>query len=313
MIFQRIKGKARVMAQELKWRLFSAKPTVQEVERLDILKKRINGLPPLVSDGTNTLDPWIKNRARLRSDIMRCDARNFLRWTVVNYTMFTVCKKVELDELMKSKKWSIWEKVLPETGIGNPRPYEHYEKSSGNLIHAAYHLDRFFGNSQLPFGDMNAIVEFGGGYGCMARLISNLGFGGTYIIFDLPEFCALQEYYLSSAGFKVFTEPTREKGVVVLSSLQDFKKQCSLIPALDMFIATWSLSESPLELRKSILEALPPCPRILITYQEKFDGIDNIKYFGKDARTDRDLVWEDTPIVQMPGSHYLLGKARRPV
>ena len=51
------------------------------------------------------------------------------------------------------------------------------------------------------------IVEFGGGYGSMCRLLHKLGFSGQYFIYDLPEFVALQRYFLKSIGMPVRDGP----------------------------------------------------------------------------------------------------------
>ena len=46
----------------------------------------------------------------------------------------------------------------------------------------------------------DVIVEFGGGYGSMCRLVRKLGFKGRYVIFDLRPILALQKYYLGLHG-----------------------------------------------------------------------------------------------------------------
>jgi hypothetical protein len=50
--------------------------------------------------------------------------------------------------------------------------------------------------------DADCIVEFGGGFGSMCRLIGALGFRGRYVIFDLPPVLALQRYYLGLHGIE---------------------------------------------------------------------------------------------------------------
>jgi hypothetical protein len=68
--------------------------------------------------------------------------------------------------------------------------------SSGTLIHHAYHLHRFETVTGRFLLELQEIIEFGGGYGSMARLLARLGYRGRYHIHDLPEFAALQRFYL---------------------------------------------------------------------------------------------------------------------
>ena len=100
---------------------------------------------------------------------------------------------------MSRPDWKqVWEEILEEDSAGDPKPYKGYRRSSGNRIHQAYHLARFQEETGLPVSRFPLIVEFGGGYGSLCRLVHKLGFKGQYIIFDLPEFVALQKFYLGS-------------------------------------------------------------------------------------------------------------------
>ena len=48
----------------------------------------------------------------------------------------------------------------------------------------------------------------------------------------------------------------------------------------DLFIANWSLSETPINFRKNFLKIITSSKYILICFQEKFESIDNLKYFN---------------------------------
>lgn len=309
-IFGGMKRQIHSLIDELLWKSHSSRLTGFEAERNFKLKSRMEKAASSSGKDTNVSGPWARNIAELRSNVRHRDARNFLQWPVVRYTMFHEPKTVELEYLRSSASWPMWRKVLEEAAFGNPKPYTAFPKSNGNVIHCAYHLARFFGNDPVSFGNSDVIMEFGGGYGSMVKLVHDLGFRGTYVIFDLPEFSALQEYYLTTLGLKVFTEPTREKGIVVISSQADLKRQCELTPAIDLFIATWSLSESPLELRKNISDILPPCSNWLVAFQERFDGIDNLAYFKDDFMTGKNIKWDMVPIDHIRGSHYLFGRIK---
>ena len=47
-----------------------------------------------------------------------------------------------------------------------------------------------------------------------------------------------------------------------------------------LFIANWSLSETPIKYRKNFVKLITKSNLILICFQEKFEGIDNLKYFN---------------------------------
>jgi hypothetical protein len=66
----------------------------------------------------------------------------------------------------------------------------------------ALHLFRFHSRLGSYLHDADCIVEFGGGFGSMCRLIGALGFRGRYVIFDLPPVLALQRYYLGLHGIE---------------------------------------------------------------------------------------------------------------
>ena len=71
------------------------------------------------------------------------------------------------------------------------------------MIFQAYHLCRFEEATGRPLASMPLIVEFGGGYGRLCQLAHDLGFRGTYVIFDLPEVAVLQRFYLRHVGIEV--------------------------------------------------------------------------------------------------------------
>jgi hypothetical protein len=47
------------------------------------------------------------------------------------------------------------------------------------------------------------------------------------------------------------------------------------------FIANWSLSEAPIKFREQFLKMIENSKFILISFQEYFEGIDNLSYFSK--------------------------------
>ena len=237
---------------------------------------------------------WDNYRQRVRLCVLKKDPRNFLRWAPIIETMSAGARKCEFDYLVNNN-WDKWSSAVKETWVGNPMKYKYYQKSSGNFIHTAYNLSRLIDHYKLDIKQSDKITEFGGGYGCMAKLVNNLGFRGKYVVFDIPEFLALQKYYLRSSntdGNFYFINQTER--------LDD--------SGPDIFIATWSLSESPLELRDEFLKKIGKPKYVLVAYQANFEAIDNMKYFQEYTKNNQDYDWVNYEISHLPQNYYLVGK-----
>ena len=120
-------------------------PTLREQKLIDDLKKTFEKLS--IEDATGYSQPeriWKQNINSLRDLVLTDNPREFLRWDVILETMFVgnedyVVK--ELDHLRGKPDWvERWEKAIEEVETGFPIPFNRYPRSSGNLIHQAYHL-----------------------------------------------------------------------------------------------------------------------------------------------------------------------------
>lgn len=253
----------------------------------------------------------------LREMVFTGNPREFLRWDVVLETMFTSNERyilTEFNHLKAKPDWNErWQKAIEEVTAGRPMPYNKYYRSSGNLIHHAYHISQLEEKTDLSADKIDFIFEFGGGYGSMCRLLYNLGFKGKYAIFDLPHFSALQRYFLKTIGITVYTFDNfqfPENGVVCTSDIQNLKdillSHCDASNSL--FIATWSISETPLNLRNSILPLVSSLDSFLIADQDNFGEINNIRYFEEYKHYHEDNIkWSQWRIKHLPGNTYLVG------
>ncbi len=298
---------------EFLWRTTSARVTQAEKARISKLRKEISSLPPLSTSAKNSdaENKWIANRQELREDIMNRDIRNFLRWNVIQMTMFHRAKEVELEYIKLSSLWPRYQKAFVDNAVGNPHPYPSMLESSGNLIHCGYHIARFLEHVEYSFEQTKGMIfEFGGGYGSMTRFIKKIGFKGVYVVFDLPEFIFLQEYYLRSLGYDIETKPSNRPGVIVLlSNLNDLKKQIGdTVP--DLFIATWSLSESPFTLRQEILTIIPDSRYWIIAYQKIFEDVNNEAHFEEFMLERPQTLWYNEPINHLKNSSYVFGRRK---
>ena len=206
--------------------------------------------------------------------------QNFLRESFIQ-KMFFVHNRLfiynELKLLKEDKKWGLYKKLITEDHIGNPIRYFLYPLSSGNRINHVFHLSILSKEFGINLKEINKIFEFGGGYGCMARIFSKINKSVKYYCFDTFHVNLLQYYYLNHNNLNVgFDE--RKNNFLLKSDLKSIKSYHK--KNLDyLFIANWSLSETPLKFRKNFEGLIKKSKYILICFQEKFEDTDNLKYF----------------------------------
>ena len=209
---------------------------------------------------------------------------NFLRQPFIQKMFFTHNRLFiynELRELREDKKnWNRWKNLLNEDTVGDPIRYFLYLKSSGNRIRQVYHLKKFTDYADIDVKSIKNIIEVGGGYGCMARIFSKINRSCNYLIFDTEEVNYLQYYYLKLNKLNVKFE-TIKANFNLTKSIILLKKKLFSINGSSLFIANWSISEMPIKLREKILKYIYNVNYILISFQDKFENINNIKYFKK--------------------------------
>lgn len=302
--------------------LFLGKPlpllSTPEKEYLEELRREFREQPVLEPKGNAASEAaWVRNMNRLRQLVLERDPRKFLRWDVVRNTMFVAYTRyisLELQYLTDRPEWRIrWQSAIEESPVGYPIPYIFYRRSSGNLIHHAYHLAQFEDKSGVKVDHIDVVVEFGGGYGSMCRLFYKAGFSGKYVIFDLKPFSLIQRYYLRTIGLQIrpISEfSTAENGVFCITDIEEFRTfltNCRLNSDRAMFVATWSISETPLDFREIILSLVSDFAHYLIAYQNRFEEVDNEAFFGHWMANKRNTSWHHWKITHIPGSYYLVG------
>jgi hypothetical protein len=263
---------------------------------------------------------WTGNVIRLKELVCNDDPREFTRWDVIQNTMcvnYASYLTSEFKYLKRHPDWeNRWRPAIKESAVGHPIPHWQYPKSSGNLIHHAYHIAQFEDTTATRVDSMDFVFEFGGGYGSMCRLLYNLGFNGSYVIFDLPAFSLLQQFYLKAIGVTVHTPESFKNatsGALCISDVGQMKEIISNMPKSDksLFIATWSLSETPIEFRKSVVPLLSSFKTFLIGYQAQFNEVNNIEFFNEWKSIMSGVEWQDGHLKHIQGhNRYLMGKAK---
>jgi hypothetical protein len=133
-------------------------------------------------------------------------------------------------------------RMLHETAVGNPYisvdRYMASDVTVGHLFHLAMY--RKTTGNDLPA--RGTIVEWGGGYGNLARMVKTIHPACTYVIIDTPILSHIQHFYLGFFTKTVIYDGTIRQGCVNLVPLNHLEQ---LSMDADMFISTWALNESP--------------------------------------------------------------------
>src|SRR6266852_6257680 len=257
---------------------------------IDELRSAFDLAPQVSADGeSEAANRWAQFQKGLRSLVLSRDPREFLSWDVISKTMFLAFSPYAVRELIHLKRqnnWnSRWKEALQESPVGRPAPFLLYPQTSANLIHDAYNLHAFQEATGLFPEQFHNILEFGGGYGSMCRLLFNLGFDGRYVIYDLQPFSDLQSYYLKSVGIPVLRKNSftrSEKGVALVSDEEDLLRSAEPFTKQEsLFIAAWSISETSLDVRRRFLPYAAECDAFLIAFQEQFGEMNNCQFFDR--------------------------------
>ena len=194
-----------------------------------------------------------------------------------------------------------WYQLTRDNYIGNPKPYGELRWTSPILVEHTYNLFKYEKKTKHSLMDCDIIFEIGGGYGLFCRLIMNAGFNGVYLIYDLPHLHAIQRLFLTWNGFNEasFIKDDKEKlfSLITAQAAEDALRYLQMLKAAERkmkigVVATWSLSEMPLEKGKDIMHPLSlMTDRFLLAYQSKYESIDNISYFDNLKSKREDLVW----------------------
>lgn len=205
---------------------------------------------------------WLQNRKNFLERLKTDNLQNFMNWKEC-LDLFVVRNNPAIRTEFDSLDLGYWKDILKESSTGTSVKAS-YASYSENLIHYAYHVSVFQNKYGKHLKDLSTIVEFGGGYGGLCKVIKDSGFKGKYVIYDLPELNLLQKYFLTKEGCM--------DNVILTSDYSVFDKN------YDLLIATWSLSETPLEMRDKVINS---AKNYLMAFQNSFSGIDNVSYFSK--------------------------------
>lgn len=253
---------------------------------------------------------WEKYNTRLEKAILPFPPFSFLQDPTIMITMFVTAggkwlsKEISYLEKRLSRKELSY--LLEEEYVGDPLLLNSNYLTSHTSIHHLYHLIKYLQFSKADFNKINTVVEWGGGYGNLTRILRRFEEKEhTYIMIDTPLFCALQWLYLSSIfgekEINLIMSPKdkirKDKiNIVSIAFLDNFKIKA------DLFISTWALSESSKYSQDFVIKSnWFKADHLLLAYQDNPAGLFNPSRIGKLAK-DRGAVVEN--IEFLSGNHY---------
>ena len=197
-------------------------------------------------------DEWNKT---LEANILPIPPISFLKTPVIMHTMFVGYDKFYSHEISFLETELSPDKLkdfLREDSIGEPPITTEYQEvlTSYNTVHHLHHLVKFFAHTKCSPRDVNCVVEWGGGYGNLAKLFKRMKGNEnlTYIIIDTPLFSCLQWLYLGSIlgedKVNLIDDLSKSlvEGKINLLPL-NFLDNYPISNDVDLFISTWALSE----------------------------------------------------------------------
>ena len=269
----------------------------------------LNTLDRTDLDSRLVFDDWKHNAMNMHKTLSETIPFDFLQNEIVLDTMFVKAGGRWLREELAYLETHIERKrlaqLLEEELAGKPMLSQTPYCTSHNTVHTLYHLERFTQRTGLPLKHMQRVVEWGGGYGNMARIFhKHTESQHQYILIDHPVFACLQWLYLSCVlgPERVFlltqkTDKIRERGIsiVPLNLLEHVDLRA------DLFISTWALSESSkFALQTVVGKKWFGARHFLIAFDESFQATRHMRSLlqNDDVHTE--------PITFLPGNFYIL-------
>jgi hypothetical protein len=266
-----------------------------------------------VADSAGVEGEWATLVTEIRDALRLQGVDHFLRLPPIAKTLHPRIRspgRRYLTYLLTSKKFSpALHQALTESPVGKPLLNPYYPLSSPLLVQHGYHLVRLMEATDFDLSRVRLVVEFGGGYGGFFRLLRNLSYRERYVICDLPVMCALQRFYLRNL-FPTGPGAQPPANVQWISSdvPGGLKRETAPGSEPSLFMATWSLSETPLTVRNAVTPVLSGFTYILFAYQRTFGGCDNVQYFESLEKQLPGFGWQHFECPVYRGNFYLIGK-----
>lgn len=251
---------------------------------------------------------WAKHvlKIKMEEDI----GFDFLRIPSIEGTMVITNQSIVYMRQLKYLEKRISEEklkyLLEEDIVGSPRIINHKYKTSHSQIHNLYHLIRYIEHSKVNLKSIKNITEWGGGYGCLAKVIKKINQNDlTYTIIDLPIFSCIQWAYLSTVFGRDKVNLIKDKKDKIV------KGKINILPIsllkgkkirTEIFISNWALSESTKKAQDYVLsKEWFGAKYIFMGFQESNETFPNANNLNKILNESGALI-EDYPLLKR--NHY---------
>lgn len=258
-----------------------------------------------------TTGVWNKFNHKLEKLFLPYPPFSFLQNEIILRTMFMTSGGHRLSEqirfIEKIFRDKVLKRVLKEDFIGVPVILNEKYFTSHNSVWQLYHIARLIKATNCDFKKVDTIVEWGGGYGNLTKVLMRLyNKQKTYVLIDTPFFCTIQWLYLAIIfGENEIHFLRNKKDKIQKNKINILPVGLAKIKKLkcDLFISLWALSESPPSLQNYVAgENWFGAKHILLGYQ-----LSN-KSFPNAGRIER-LVMREHPKIEdvrfVPGSRYV--------
>ena len=254
-------------------------------------------------------ESWLQNIMALESYFTGQMSEDFISNNIVNGTMVFTNRKVHKLELKNIS--DVFEKNKTEEIISKGLNTAFLSGKSRrstliNSVHHLHHLMRFEQSTGKKIGAINNVVEFGGGYGNMARIVNNIGSCKTYSIVDLLLFSCIQYVFLSTVAGnnQVAFDDGNAKGNTKFLLHPLFRADSPVNLRGELFLSTWALSEST----RAAYEWVTACDwfgatSLLLAYNEHWKPWQENELEESLASNGWRIAKETIPF--LPGSFYI--------
>jgi len=258
---------------------------------------------------------WARNIRDVETYFLEDFDLSFLDNPVINGTMVFTNRQAHAAQWARLERWRNAEAIRKYIGGGASAHLSGTRRKLStaiNSVHHLYHLSRYEQTTGRAIEKARRVVEFGGGYGNLARIFLNFGHIARYAILDLPLFSCIQYVYLCTAfgPNRVRLENgTREGAGEETVSLVPLPFLDRSVVEGDLFVSTWALSESTRQAYSYVKSRRWfGAESMLLAFNEKWKPWDDAELREELEGLGHELVVE--PVAFLPGNHYVFSLKR---
>jgi hypothetical protein len=191
---------------------------------------------------------------------------NFLQNSIIKKTMYPLCvewAKPRLEYLESRVEQKELKRLLKIPLVCGAQITNDKYQTDDNTISHLYHIKFWEEKTANKIQDVKSIIEWGGGYGNLCRIIRMINTDCEYTIFDFEQICKIQNSYITCFYICNGVSILKAKSIKLKFIDNEYFK-CNDFNC-DLFISTWALNESSLDAVKCVIGNLDT-NKFLLTY-----------------------------------------------